>query len=317
MKLWIPPSTRALASAITVASLALFTAGCRSVHCPPASARLMSPTNVTNNVITHWGKSEVMVVRSKTTATNARPVLLLHEITGLSPACLDFAGRLAERGPFVVYLPRLFGRTNESGTWSVVRNFVRVIVGSDWRALRSGHTPSAYREMPALVEKISAEHQGADVGVIGMCLTGSWPLALMAEPRVKIGALCQPAVPLPTWTKKRRRDLALSESDLSAASERIQRDGLTVLGFRFCGDNKSTPERFWRVAELCGARGRFVDGTICYHEWHGAVAADDHSVFCGQYSDATNHPTRQRLELLIKEFREALKSGPTSSGSAR
>lgn len=275
----------------------------------------MSPTNIVREVRTNLGKREVIVVRPKTPSTNDRPVLLFHEITGLAPACLNFAGRLAERGSFVVYMPRLFGRTNESGRWPVFRNFVRVIAGSDWRALRSGHTPAAYREMPALVEKISAENQGADVGVIGMCLTGSWPLALLAEPRVKIGALCQPAVPLPTITKKRRRDLALSETNLSAASERIQRDGLTVLGFRFCGDDKSTPERFGRVAELCGARGRFVDGTICYHDWHGAVAAGDHSVFCGQYSDAANHPTRQRLGLLISEFRQALKPGQPSSGS--
>jgi Dienelactone hydrolase family len=275
----------------------------------------MSPTNLVQEVRTDLGLREVIVVRPKTPSTNDRPVLLLHEITGLSPACLHFAERLAERGSFVVYMPRMFGRTNEDSTWAVVRNFVRVIVDPDWWVLRSGHTPAAYREMPALVEKISAENHAADVGVIGMCLTGSWPLALLAEPRVKIGALCQPAVPLPAWTEKRRRDLALSETNLRAAGERIQRDQLTVLGFRFCGDGKSTPERFWRVADLCGTRGRFVDGTICYSNYHGAVAADAHSVFCGDYLDDTNHPTRQRLDLLISEFRQALNSGPTSTGS--
>jgi dienelactone hydrolase len=46
-----------------------------------------------------------------------------------------------------------------------------------------------------LVGHVAAENKGADIGVIGMCLTGGFALAAIAQAPVKAAIACQPAFP--------------------------------------------------------------------------------------------------------------------------
>jgi dienelactone hydrolase len=261
-------------------------------------------------VSNHLSRLRVVILTpTNAPVERAAPVLLLHEITGVSPACLDFAERLANAGPFVVYIPQLFGGINEPGSWPTIRNFINVSFNCRWRTVVSGSTSPAFRDIPPLVQRIASAHSNRKLGVIGMCLTGSWPLALMTDSAVQIAVICQPAVPFVPCTANRRRDLALCEADLRPGVERIRQEHLTLLGVRFSNDSKSTAERLWNVRDLLGSRGRFVDATIAPQEYSTNMPANAHSVFTAHFADECGRPfpaTQRRFDQLVDEFRAAL-----------
>ncbi|MDQ2092349.1 dienelactone hydrolase family protein [Marimonas arenosa] len=121
------------------------------------------------------------------------PVLILQELPGIGPQTLSLADRLAARG-FRVYLAHFLG---PFGRLSFFGNTCRVLC-----IRREFHIFARGRESPigawfrALVAEVSARENGARVGVIGMCLTGEFALALMSEPSVAGGVASQPSLPV-------------------------------------------------------------------------------------------------------------------------
>jgi len=289
-----------------LAALLLSATACQTAHCHRSS--LPSDSVKTENVSTRTdlGPKPVCVVKANGDPSAARPILLFHEVTGISPECLAFAQRLASNS-FTVYIPQLFGADTNISKWATNRRLFSSMFSSRWHTLRRAKTPPALEELRSLPTQISAEHNGKSVGVIGMCLTGSWPLALMGEPPVRIAALCQPTVPFIPCNATRRQDLGLSPDDLERASKRIQKERLTVLAFRFCSDSLSTPDRLRTALELCGSHDLFVGKTICTHDNAWPIDPKAHSVFCSCYSDEPGHPTREAYELLLHKFSSALK----------
>ena len=61
------------------------------------------------------------VFRSK---ANGAGVLIMHELPGMTPQCINLATRVVDAG-FTVFLPLLFGEPNDSAT---VANTFRVCV---------------------------------------------------------------------------------------------------------------------------------------------------------------------------------------------
>jgi len=179
------------------------------------------------------------------------PVLLLHELPGLVDADLDTARRIAGRG-YTVVAPLLFGEPG--GTNNTLGDLGKVVTlcGKHGFACRQGKLTSPHaiwlRELCGSVRQQWAAGKG--IGVIGMCLTGAFPLALMSEPSVVAAILCQPTIPFGLLTDK--RDLGLSPTDLDRARNRTT---VPVLGLRYTGDGKCPKQRFERlVSEF---RGRF------------------------------------------------------------
>jgi dienelactone hydrolase len=56
-------------------------------------------------------------------------VLVMHELPGLTPQCIDLATRIESAG-FTVFLPLLFGEPNSSAT---VANTLRVCVSREFK----------------------------------------------------------------------------------------------------------------------------------------------------------------------------------------
>jgi dienelactone hydrolase len=103
----------------------------------------------------------------------------------------------------------------------------------------------------ALCQKVRERFPaGKGVGVIGMCLTGAFPIALLREHDVVAPILCQPTVPFNLWTALRlatnKRALGVDPDDLRYAKE--QRD-VRLLGIRYTGDWRCPVERFDRLVD--------------------------------------------------------------------
>ena len=68
----------------------------------------------------------------------------------------------------------------------------------------------------------AAEHErcgGPGVGVVGMCFTGGFALAMMVDDIVLAPVLSQPSLPFPL-SKKHKADIGISDADLARVKER-------------------------------------------------------------------------------------------------
>ena len=188
------------------------------------------------------------------------PVLLLHELTGLSPGTLAYAEELSK--DFTVYVPLLFG---EKGKFSLVHGLeaywfqgvVELFPGGEWGMQSKGSAPIV-NWLRGLVQKIGDRHRGQHIGIIGNCLTGPFPLALLDHPQVMAAVIAQPALPLRFWwsTDNDKRSLGLSEEDLTIAKASAAK----IYGLRFETDCMAPPEKQKTLNDTFGTR--FIDGTI-------------------------------------------------------
>jgi len=137
------------------------------------------------------------------------PILILQELPGLGPETLGLIDRLAGEG-FRVYALHFLGRF---GTTSTGGNFARVLcMRRAFHLFRAGAESPIAAYFRALVRHVSELEGGAGVGVIGMCLTGSFALTMMADAAVLGGVASQPALPI-----MGRGKLPMSPADIEAA----------------------------------------------------------------------------------------------------
>src|SRR5207302_652782 len=85
---------------------------------------------------------------------------------------------------------------------------------------------------------------GSGVGVVGMCFTGGFALAMMVDDTVMAPVLSQPSLPF-ALTRAHRRDLGISDDDLARVKERAPE--VCLLALRFTGDRLVPGERFQRL----------------------------------------------------------------------
>lgn len=178
---------------------------------------------------------------------DAKPILLLHGANGQPPDFLAFAQRLSNDG-FIVYAPAVMGHALEHGLLVTVRNMLILRLSAQWPdGADPQRSPAVVNRLRPLTAAISAENSSKPIGVIGTCMTGMIPLALMSEPTVKAGVFCHPAIP---FGKANRSRLGLSHEDWEAAVVRIQKKQLSTWGFRFGKDTLSPPQRLDTVRFL-------------------------------------------------------------------
>ena len=90
---------------------------------------------------------------------------------------------------------------------------------------------------------------GKGVGAIGMCFTGNFALSMMLEPAMLAPVLSQPSLPL-----GRSGGMHIAPDELRAVKERLEREDLTVLGYRFAGDSFCRAARFAAYQDALGDR---------------------------------------------------------------
>ena len=148
-------------------------------------------------------------------------VIVIHEIPGITPAVLEFGEELVARG-FTVVMPSLFGRPGAEATvFETVRSITAVCVSREFTMFALGRTTPVAAWLQSLAQELHRELGGPGVGAVGMCLTGGYALAMLANAPVAAPVLAQPASPAPVG-KARRADLGLSPRDLESVKQKVE-----------------------------------------------------------------------------------------------
>lgn len=230
------------------------------------------------------------------------PVILLHELPGLSPAAIDVtAAKLVDAG-FTVHLPLLFGRPRDD---SALRHLPRVCISRELAVFQARGTAPIVGWLRALCRELHARAGGPGVGVIGMCLTGNFAIALVAEPAVIASVTCQPSLPF-IGTSTRAADLALGDADLEAAKARAATlPKPALVGFRFEGDRICPAARFERLRREFGAAFKGED-----------LPGDGHSTIAKDLVDRAGHPTKAALRKIVAFLGSRLRGPGTAHATA-
>jgi dienelactone hydrolase len=184
-------------------------------------------------------------------------VIVIHEMPQLHPLVLRFASRVADAG-MTVYCPSLFGAAGEPVTpLKAVGTMLRgICIRREFNVWAVGRSSPIVDWLRALARKAHAECGGRGVGVVGMCFTGGFALAMMTEPAVTAPVLSQPSLPLAVGPsgKKRAAGFDASPEEVACARRRMESEDLTMLGLRFHGDPAVPPERFEAYRQALGER---------------------------------------------------------------
>lgn len=168
-------------------------------------------------------------------------VIVIHEIPGMTPEVIAFAQEVVDAG-FTVVMPRLFGDPGRPLSVGYAASVVpKVCVSKEFTTFATGRTSPIAGWLRALSRSLHEELDGPGVGVVGMCFTGGFALAMMVDASVAAPVLAQPSLPFPVGAR-RGADLGLSPADLKAVKARAAA-GCPVLGLQYEGD-KSTGTRF-------------------------------------------------------------------------
>ncbi|MEV4363006.1 dienelactone hydrolase family protein [Nonomuraea sp. NPDC049625] len=240
------------------------------------------------------------VVKTVYAAGSGPAVVLMPEMPGISPDVLRLARWVRDAG-FTVHVPSLFGidgayPTVEGGT-EVVR---RACVSAEFRAFAGGGTSPVTAWLRGLARQAHAECGGPGVGAIGLCFTGNFALTMALEPAVIAPVVNHPSLPLDDPA-----GLEISDEDARAVRDRIAREGLKVLAYRFDDDRWCTGQRFAAYQALLGDAfdGRVLPGSSANTSpppFFGDVVGSPHSVVTAHLVDEDGHPTlKARDEIIV------------------
>lgn len=237
-------------------------------------------------------------------------VLVLAEMPGLSPHVARFARWVRDAG-FTVWMPSLFGR---DGAYPRAQEGLAVLkracVSAEFNALAANASAPVTQWLRALARVAHAECGGPGVGALGMCFTGNFALSMMLEPAVLAPVLCQPSLPL--------GDLGALHSDpeeLRAVRARLERESLTVLGYRFEGDRFCTRARFDAYRAALGERFVGVElpssaANPAPPPFFAEVVGCPHSVVTAHLIDREGEPTLAARDAILAFFHARLRSTP-------
>jgi dienelactone hydrolase len=231
-------------------------------------------------------------------------VIVIHEMPGLHPHVIDFGRRLVDEG-YTVYLPSLFGRPGARFAGGPMARALGEVCVSREFSLLTSRTPRVISWLRALANQAHTECGGPGVGVIGMCFSGGFALAMAVEPAVVAPVLSQPGLPAPI-SARMRAAVQIDAADLTKVKERARDDGLCVLGLRFTGDRGSPPERFRTLHDQLG--DAFIGIEIDSSPGNPAgIKRSAHSVLTLELVDEPGHPTRDALDRLLVFLAERLR----------
>ena len=254
----------------------------------------------TETTFTHDGKTRTVFRRGEGPA-----VIVISEIPGITPLVADFGRRVAEAG-FTAVLPSLFGTPGKEPNGAYIAQSVAfACVSKEFATWATNKTSPATVWARALARHEHEQCGGPGVGVVGMCLTGNFALAMMVDPVVAAPVLSQPSLPF-VLNKAHRADVNLSPEDLAAVKARCAAEpDLCVLGLRFTGDRMAPGERFETLRRELGDSFVGVEIDSSKGNPHG-IKAIAHSVLTEDLVDEPGHPTQDALNQVLDLFRTRL-----------
>ena len=243
-------------------------------------------------------------------AGNGPAVIVMPETPGISPHLARFARWVRDAG-FTVWMPSLFGRDGAlPDVEEAVATFKRTCVSAEFRALAAGQQTPILLWLRGLARIAHADCGGPGIGAIGMCFTGNFALSMMLEPAVLAPVLCQPSMPLEDKTA-----LESSPAELAAVRERLDREDLSVQGWRFDGDRFCTAQRFAAYSAALGDRfdahvlPDSAGATTDLPPFFEHVIKGAHSVVTVHLIDEAGQPTLAARDAILAFFARRLKGG--------
>jgi dienelactone hydrolase len=238
-------------------------------------------------------------------------VFVITEMPNISPEVLGFADRVVALGCTAV-LPDLFGdagrdvmRENRARVMLyAVRTMAGACISREFTTFALGKSSPVVTYLCALVEHEHTRCGGPGVGVVGMCFTGGFALAMATDPRVLAPVLSQPSLPI-CLSQQHKHAIDCSSTDLAKVAARCQNEGLRVLGLRFQGDPIVPEARFRFLKEQLGDGFTAVEIPPQYRHPNGPLK-HAHSVLTGDLIDEPGEPTRDALDQVLALFRDKL-----------
>lgn len=233
------------------------------------------------------------------TKGTGRGIVLMHELPGMTEACIALADRLVNAG-YRVYMPHMFGKVGES---NVIRNSLRVCISREFYVFASNKTSPIVKWLQAICRKAHAECGGPGVGAIGMCLTGNFAISLMADPVLLAPVSCQPSLPI-AMGEDGKAAFAMSPKNLKKVKARAQA-GQRFLCFRFSNDSMSPGVKYQALQKEFGPAfdGMEIPSPDESHD----ISPKAHSVLTADFVDKTGHPTRIAMDKVLAFFEEQLR----------
>lgn len=230
---------------------------------------------------------------------NGPPVIVIHELPGMTPECIKFAERLVKDG-FTVYLPLLFGEPNSD---KPLGYFARVCISREFYLLARNKSSPIINWLRDLCRTIHDKKGGKGVGAIGMCLTGGFAIPLMVEPSMMAPVLSQPSLPL-SVSRYHKRSIGSSKEELKIARRRAQDEGIPIRAYRFSKDPIAPKARMIACEQYFGDVFQYIELDSSQQAKYNKGR---HSVFTKDYVDIPGHPTHEAYLDLVQFFENQLK----------
>jgi len=233
-------------------------------------------------------------------------VIVMTEMPGISPHVARFA-RWGRDAGFTVYMPSLFGRDGavpDAEEGAAV--FRRACISAEFRALAASQSSPVTQWLRALARLAHHQCGGRGVGAIGMCFTGNFALTMMLEPSMLAPVLSQPSLPL-----NDPAGIEIAPEEIKAVRDRLVRENLTVLAYRFEGDTFCRAERFAGYAAALGDRfvGRVLPDNAANNDVPPFFARHvpcPHSVVTAHLIDEAGQPTIAARDEILAFFAQRL-----------
>jgi dienelactone hydrolase len=233
-------------------------------------------------------------------------VIVISEIPGITPQVAEFGRKVVAAGCTAI-MPSLFGDPGRPASGAYLfKSIGPACISREFTAFALKKTSPITAWLRKLAAAEFERCGGPGVGVVGMCLTGGFALAMMVDDFVLAPVLSQPSLPFPI-SKKFKADIGISDADLARVKERAA-EGTCLLGLRFTNDPFCFEERFATLKRELGDAFIAVEIDSAPGNPHGHPKAA-HSVLTEHLQDREGTPTRAALDQTLTFFREKLGVG--------
>jgi dienelactone hydrolase len=230
----------------------------------------------------------------------------MAEMPGISPHVARFSRWVRDAG-FTVYMPSLFGRDGavpDAEAGATV--FRRACVSVEFHAFGANASSPVTVWLRALAKQAHEACGGPGVGAIGMCFSGNFALAMMLEASVLAPVLSQPSLPLDD-----PGGLDIAPDELLAVRQRLEGEDLTVMAYRFEGDQICRAERFAALSSALGDRfiGRVLPDSAANRDpppFFRRYVPFPHSVVTAHLIDEAGQPTLAARDEILAFFTRRL-----------